>query len=90
MSLQSVTASARRASAAIKAAPQHAVAKRGMFAMIEKTHRYTSLLHGAYAGYIGYRPCIVTKVTRDGIVKRGATGAWHDHHQARLGLHHGR
>ena len=43
MSLQSVAASAKRASAAIKAAP--GIAKRGMFAMVEREHRYTSLLH---------------------------------------------
>jgi hypothetical protein len=69
MSLQSVAASARRASATIKATPQHAIATRGMFAMIERRHSYTSLFHGAYAGYIGYTPCLVSSVTRDGIVK---------------------
>jgi hypothetical protein len=69
MSLQSVTASAQRASAAIKATAQHAIAKRGMFAMIERRHSYTSLLHGAYAGYVGFTPCLVANVTRDGIVK---------------------
>jgi hypothetical protein len=69
MSLQSVAASAQRASAAIKAAAEHPVAKRGMFAMIERRHSYTSLLHGAYAGYVGFTPCLVASVTRDGIVK---------------------
>ena len=69
MRLQSVAASAQRASATIKAASGHAVAKRGMFAMIEREHRYTSLLCGAYAGYVGYTPCLVASVTRDGIAK---------------------
>jgi len=54
---------------AVQAAPAAAVAKRGMFALVERRHSYTSLLHGAYAGYIGYTPCIVTSVDRSGIVK---------------------
>ena len=45
------------------------VAKRGMFALIERRHSYSSLLHGAYAGYVGYTPCIVSSVDRAGIVK---------------------
>ena len=44
-------------------------AKRGMFAMIERRHSYNTLLCGAYAGYIGFTPCIVTSVDRAGIVK---------------------
>jgi hypothetical protein len=78
MSLSSVTATARRASASIKAAAPHPVAKRGMFAMVERRHRYTSLLHGAYAGYVGYTPCIVSSVDRAGIVKevRVAGQSW--------------
>ena len=44
------------------------MAKRGMFAMVECRHSYSSLLHGAYAGYVGFTPCIVTSVDRAGIV----------------------
>jgi hypothetical protein len=40
-----------------------------MFALVERRHSYTSLLHGAYAGYIGYTPAIVASVARDGVVK---------------------
>src|SRR5437588_9856290 len=59
----------KRANATHKAAPAVAVAKRGMFALVERRHSHTSLLHGAYAGYIGYTPAIVTSVDRAGIVK---------------------
>ena len=44
------------------------VAKRGMFALVEREHRY-SYLCGAYAGHVSYIPAIVSSVTRDGIVK---------------------
>ena len=37
--------------------------------MVERRHSYSSLLHGAYAGYVGFTPCIVTSVDRAGIVK---------------------
>ena len=37
--------------------------------MVEHEHRYGSLLCGAYAGYVGYTPCLVSSVTCDGIVK---------------------
>jgi hypothetical protein len=40
-----------------------------MFALVERRHSYTSLLHGAYAGYIGYTPAIVSSVDRAGTVK---------------------
>lgn len=68
MSLQSVTASARRASAAIKAASDRAVAKRGMFAMIERRHSSMSLANG-HKEWRTYTPCLVSSVTRDGIAK---------------------
>ena len=68
MSITSQISSTKRALATVKAA-ETPVAKRGMFALIERRHRYTSLLHGAYAGYIGYTPAIVSSVTKDGIVK---------------------
>src|SRR5215472_13554013 len=41
------------------------VAKRGM---VEREHRY-SYLCGAYAEHVSYTPCLVSSVTRDGIVK---------------------
>ena len=69
MSIASTITALERANAVHKAAT-HAVAKRGMFALVERQHRYTSLLHGAYAGYIGYTPAIVTSVDRAGIVKQ--------------------
>jgi hypothetical protein len=68
MSIASTITALERASAAHKAA-NTAIAKRGMFALVERQHRYTSLLHGAYAGYVGYTPCIVSSVDRAGIVK---------------------
>ena len=40
-----------------------------MFALSERRRSYSSLLHGAYAGYVGYTPCIVSSVDRAGIVK---------------------
>jgi hypothetical protein len=46
-----------------------ATAKRGNFCLIERRHSYTSLLHSAYAGNVGWTPVIVSSVTRDGIVK---------------------
>jgi hypothetical protein len=61
--------SLKRASAACHAASDFAPAKRGMFALVERRHSYTSLLHGAYAGYIGFTPAIVSSVDRAGIVK---------------------
>jgi hypothetical protein len=71
MSIASTVAALERANAAYKAAQASAtpVAKRGMFALVERRHRYSSMLCGAYAGYVGYTPCIVSSVTRDGIVK---------------------
>src|SRR6516162_5171789 len=71
MSIASTVTALERANAAYKAAQAAAtpVAKRGMFAMVERRHRYSSLLCGAYAGYVGYTPCLVSSVTRDGIVK---------------------
>src|ERR1700730_18834011 len=44
------------------------VARRGMFALVEREHRY-SYLCGAHAGHVSYTPSIVASVTRDGIVK---------------------
>jgi hypothetical protein len=69
MSIGSQLRGAERALAQIKAADAVAVAKRGMFAMVERHHSYNSLLHGAYAGYVGFTPCIVSSVDRTGIVK---------------------
>ena len=74
MSIEATIGQLTRANATVQAAnranaAQHAIAKRGMFAMIEREHRYRSLLHGAYAGYVGYTPCIVSSIDRAGIVK---------------------
>ena len=71
MSIASTVVALEHANAAYKAAQSAAIApaKRGMFAMVERRHSYSSLLHGAYAGYIGFTPCIVTSVDRAGIVK---------------------
>jgi len=70
MSIASTVAALERANAAHKAAQAAAtpVAKRGMFAMVEREHRY-SYLCGAYAGHVSYTPCMVSSVTRAGIVK---------------------
>jgi len=71
MSIASTIASLERANATYQGAQAAAapVAERGMFAMVERRHSYSSLLHGAYAGYVGYTPAIVSSVTRAGIVK---------------------
>jgi hypothetical protein len=71
MSIGSTVTALERANAANKVAQAATtpVAKRGMFAMVERRHRYSSLLCGAYAGYVGFTPCIVTSVDRAGIVK---------------------
>ena len=71
MSIASTVTALERANAAYKAVQAAAtpVAKRGMLAMVERRHRYSSLLCGAYAGYVGYTPCLVSSVSRDGIVK---------------------
>lgn len=69
MSIAGTITALERANAAYKAAQAAPVAKRGMFALVERRHSYTSLLHGAYAGYVGYTPCIVSSVDRAGIVK---------------------
>jgi hypothetical protein len=71
MSIASTVATLERANAAYKAAQAAATpkAKRGMFALVERRHRYSSLLHGAYAGYVGYTPAIVSSIDREGIAK---------------------
>jgi hypothetical protein len=80
MSIASTVTALERANAAYKAAQAATtpVAKRDMFAMVERRHRYSSLLCGAYAGFTGYTPCMVSSVTRDGIVKevRVAGESW--------------
>lgn len=43
-------------------------AKRGMFALIERRHSYMSLKDGHHA-WSTYTPCIVSSVSRDGVVK---------------------
>ena len=69
MSIETTITSLKRAKAICNEANRVPVAKRGMFAMVERPHSYSSLLHGAYAGYVGFTPCIVTSVDRAGIVK---------------------
>ena len=71
MSIASTIAALERANAAYKVAQATttAVAKRGMFALVEREHRHSSLLYGAYAGHVSYTPCIVSSITRAGIVK---------------------
>jgi hypothetical protein len=69
MSIISTADSLKRANTTYQAAQDVAKATRGMFAMVERRHSYTSLLHGAYTGYVGFTPCIVSSVTREGIVK---------------------
>jgi hypothetical protein len=69
MSIETTITSLKRAKAVCDEANRVPVAKRGMFAMVERRHSYSSLLHGAYAGYVGFTPCIATSVDRAGIVK---------------------
>ena len=68
MSVETTIAGLKRAKAVCDEANRVPVAKRGMFAMVEREHRY-SLWAGAYAGYVSFTPCIVTSVDRAGIVK---------------------
>jgi hypothetical protein len=69
MSIETTITGLKRAKAVCDKANRVPAAKRGMFAMVERRHSYSSLLHGAYAGYVGFTPCIVTSVDRAGIVK---------------------
>jgi hypothetical protein len=70
MSIASAVTSLERANAVYRAAQAAAtpMARRGMFTLIEREHRY-SYLCGAYAGHVSYTPAIVSNVTRDGIAK---------------------
>jgi hypothetical protein len=70
MSIASTVTSLERANAAYRAAQAVAtpVARRGMFALVEREHRY-SYLCGAHAGHVSYTPAIVTSVTRAGIAR---------------------
>ena len=70
MSIAATVASLERANTAHRAAQAAAtpVATRGMFALIEREHRY-SYLCGAYAGHVSYTAAIVSSVTRDGIAR---------------------
>src|SRR5882762_40667 len=69
MSIETTIAGLKRAKAVCDEANRVPAAKRGMFAIVERRHSYSSLLHGAYAGYVGFTPCIVTSIDRAGIVK---------------------
>src|SRR6266478_7852872 len=69
MSIETTIAGLKRAKAVCGEANRVPAAKRGMFALVERRHSYSSLLHGAYAGYVGFTPCIVTSIDRAGIVK---------------------
>src|ERR1700732_3819128 len=69
MSIETTIAGLKRAKAVCDEANRVPAAKRRMFAMVERRHSYSSLLHGAYAGYVRFTPCIVTSVDRAGIVK---------------------
>src|SRR5882762_8763421 len=69
MSIETTIAGLKRAKAVCDEANRVPAAKRGMFAIVERRHSYSSLLHGAYAGYVGFTPCIVSSVDRSGIVK---------------------
>ena len=68
MSIETTIAGLKRAKAVCDEANRVPVAKRGMFAMVEREHRY-NLGAGAYAGYVNFTPCIVTSLDRAGIVK---------------------
>ncbi len=67
MTLQSVTTAAKRAGA-VSAAAQHAIARRGMFALIQRRRSYT-MMHGPTHAEFSYTPARVASVTRDGTVK---------------------
>ena len=69
MSIETTIAGLKGAKAVCDETNRVPVAKRGMFAMVERRHCYLSLLHGAYAGYVGFTPCIVSSVDRSGIAK---------------------
>src|SRR5712692_6591229 len=69
MSIETTITGLKRVKAVCDEGNRVPTAKRGMFAMVERRHSYSSLLHGAYAGYVGFTPCIVTSIDRAGIVK---------------------
>jgi hypothetical protein len=78
MSIASTVTVLERANAAYKAAQASTtrVAKRGMFALVEREHRY-SYLCGAHAGHVSYTPgsCRAWRVPSPG--KRVSPGGRH-------------
>lgn len=66
MGLASVAENARRASAVIRA--RDGIARRGMFALIERRRSYMCLTSGTKA-WSTFTPCIVSAATRDGVAK---------------------
>jgi hypothetical protein len=50
-------------------AEQSVVAKRGMFALVERRHRYITLLAGGISEHVTFTPGIVSSVDRAGVAK---------------------
>lgn len=68
MSIAGQIETLRRASATARA-EQNVVAKRGMFALVERRHRYMTLLAGGISEHITFTPGIVASVDRADIAK---------------------
>src|SRR5438128_802697 len=66
MSIAGTVTALERANAAYKAA--EAIAKRGMFALVERRNSYLSLRDGHHA-WTTFTPAVVSSVDRAGIVK---------------------
>jgi hypothetical protein len=68
MSIETTIETLKRANATMKA-EQNVVAKRGMFALVERRHRYMTLLAGGISEHVTYTPGIVLSVDRAGMAK---------------------
>jgi hypothetical protein len=68
MSIEATIETLKRANATLKA-EQNVVAKRGMFALVERRHRYRTLLAGGLSEHVSYTPGIVSSVDRAGMAK---------------------
>src|SRR5207248_8542330 len=68
MSIQAHAETLKRANATVKA-EQSVGAKRGMFALAETRHGYTTLLAGGISEHVTFTPGIVSSVDRAGMAK---------------------
>jgi hypothetical protein len=68
VSIETTIETLKRAKATVKV-EQTVAAKRGMFALVERRHRYNTLLSGGISEHVTYTPGIVSSVDRSGMAK---------------------